>query len=352
MEARRAEVKLVFDGVDITSDLKQFFLSLTYTDNEEDEADDLQLKLQDRNQEWLESWLEECIAAAAAGSLMISADITQRDWSNDGDVLMLPCGVFELDNVSADGPPSTVTIKATSLPYSNSGRQTIKYKAWESYQLSGIAGEIAGNAGLSLMYESSSDPSYDRVEQYDQSDIDFLKKLCHDAGISLKVTNQQLVLFDQVEYERRAAVYTIKKGTQEEKGQYISYKLGTGSANTQYGSCRVSYVDPETGACIEGTATATEDDAKSEQKLEISAKVASSGEAQELAKKNLRLHNKYERTATFNLPGNVNLVAGSNVKLEGFGGWDAKYIIKQAKHTISTSGYTTSITLRRILEGY
>ncbi|MDO4541183.1 MAG: hypothetical protein Q4B48_08880, partial [Syntrophomonadaceae bacterium] len=76
-------------------------------------------------------------------------------------------------------------------------------------------------------------------------------------------------------------------------------------------------------------------------------------EAQTLAAKYLRQHNKYERTATFTLPGNPDLVAGVTVFLSGWGGWSGKYIVKQAKHTVAGSGgYTTQITLRRVLEGY
>ena len=64
----------------------------------------------------------------------------------------------------------------------------------------------------------------------------------------------------------------------------------------------------------------------------------------------MRLHNKYEYTASFTYPGNPNLLAGCTVTLEGWGAWDGRYIIKQAKHTVSNSGYTTQITVRRALD--
>jgi len=46
--ARRTDVEINFDGTDITSSIRPYLLSVTYTDNEEDEADDLQIRLQDR----------------------------------------------------------------------------------------------------------------------------------------------------------------------------------------------------------------------------------------------------------------------------------------------------------------
>ena len=39
--------------------------------------------------------------------------------------------------------------------------------------------------------------------------------------------------------------------------------------------------------------------------------------------------------------------------LRGWGMWNGKYMIKQAKHTVDGSGgSTTQISLRRVLEGY
>jgi len=47
----------------------------------------------------------------------------------------------------------------------------------------------------------------------------------------------------------------------------------------------------------------------------------------------------------------VGLVAGVTVMLKGWGGWDGKYIVTKAVHTVGGSGYTTQISLRKVL-GY
>ena len=57
MNARRTVVRLTFAGVDISADINKHLLSLTYTDNEEDKTDDLQLSLDDREGVWLGKWL-------------------------------------------------------------------------------------------------------------------------------------------------------------------------------------------------------------------------------------------------------------------------------------------------------
>lgn len=154
--ARRTSVEITFDGVDITKDIQPFLLSMTYTDSEEDESDDLEIQLQDREAIWLKDWLEKAIQASAASKLKISAVITPENWGDAS--YPLPTGNFELDSVKAGGPPKTITIKGTALPYSAAIRSTKKSRAWESYHLSGIAKEIAKKNGLHCLYEAENDP--------------------------------------------------------------------------------------------------------------------------------------------------------------------------------------------------
>jgi len=424
---RQASGRFVFAGADISKSMQPYLLSATYTDNEEDEADDLQIRLQDRDGIWHEKWLADLIEAAASSSTgapeMAAGEVADSGSTHTvvkgdtlwdiarkylgegkrypeiyelnkdivknpnliypGQVLKLPggeqeeaaplksnlkikatitlesggrsrslnCGQFELDSVDASGPPSIIVIKATALPFSSQVRQTKKSREWEAYTLSGIAKEIAATAGMSCMYECEEDPSYERVEQHKASDIEFLSELCHDAGISLKATDNLIVLFDQATYEKKAPVLTVRR----ESGAYTKYKLSTGTADTEYASCRVSYTDPATGKCIEGIAKVEDYDSKASnnQQLEITAKVASIAEAQALAAKRLRMHNKFSKKASFTFPGDPGLVAGVTVMLRGFGPWNGKYIIKQAVHSIDGSGgYTVQTNLRRVLEGY
>lgn len=55
--ARRVTVKLFFKGKDISKELSKYLLSMTYTDNEEDKADDISITLDDREGKWIKDWL-------------------------------------------------------------------------------------------------------------------------------------------------------------------------------------------------------------------------------------------------------------------------------------------------------
>ena len=43
--ARRTKAEVSFGGIDITKSIQPYLLSISYTDNEEDETDDLQIKI-------------------------------------------------------------------------------------------------------------------------------------------------------------------------------------------------------------------------------------------------------------------------------------------------------------------
>lgn len=336
--ARRAEIELSFAGVKTAKQLRPYLISVQYTDEEDGDLDDLQICIQDRDSAWLQSWLNDMTVQAAKGSFKIRAAINRQNWAGKGIDDRLDCGEFELDTVEASGPPAIVTLKATGLPFAGSVRQTKKTRSWENYTLSGIANEIAGGGGLGCMYLSSLNPGYERLEQYRQSDMQFLERLCKNAGLSLKATDRRLVIFDRGQFEQRAPVRTIRKG-----GGYTKYSLPFRKGEAQYSSCRVSYTDPLTGRCIEGIAYSGEGG----QRLEIKAKAQSSGEAQTIAKNQLKLHNTFSMTPKFTLPGDPLLLAGNTVALDKWGAFDGRYIINRAVHKVDKNGYTTQVQLRR-----
>ena len=90
--ARRTVIEIAFDGVDITESIQPYLLSVTYTDNEEDEADDLQITLQDRDRIWMEQWLMEAIEAAAAAKLVKDALEAAREQEPEAEKLKQTIG--------------------------------------------------------------------------------------------------------------------------------------------------------------------------------------------------------------------------------------------------------------------
>ena len=355
-EARPAmstDVIIRFEGVDISDEIKKYLITFSYTDKEEDETDDLQMTLQDVKGSWMKKWLDASLQAAishgaittggANKGLKIEATIVQT--LPGGKQRRGSCGTFTLDAIKESGPPSVVTIKATSLPYASGVRSDKRDKSWENYSLSGIGDEMAKKAGMGFVYDAHTDPTYKHVEQVHDTDIGFMQQLAHKDSLSLKVSDNKIIVYDQAKYEQQAPVTTIRW----EDGSYTKYDLGTSEGDVTYARCEVRYFDPDTKRLITGSAQDENFDAEDEnnQTLVISdQKVTTTAEANALAAKLLKLHNKFEREASFTLIGNPLLTAGLTMTLSGFGMWDGKYIIKECRHDVGGSGYTTRIKLR------
>lgn len=384
IEARHADLIVKYNGKDITPDLTGDLLDLSYTDAAPGEADDLSITLQDRLRRWSGPWTPN------KGDTIV-AEILPRNWDKPGDKLRLPCGSFSVDSLELSGPPDTVAIKATSIPGDVPGRMEARTKAWEKATLKSIAAEVAKRCKLKLLYTASSNPAYDRQDQTEMTDTAFLAQIAKDEGIALKVSGGQLVLFDEADFEKRKPVATLERG----KSNIISYKFSDDTAFVAYSSATVSYTPPKpekakaadkarkdvkkTGggaspspspktlaaAPVKGTKeaankAATEKPAivvtytapgapKGGPVLKINQSVSTQAEAQRVARNALRENNKQAGQANFELMGDVRLVSGVTITIKGFGRFDGKYIVVSATHSVGSGGYTTSITIRKVL---
>ena len=219
-------------------------------------------------------------------------------------------------------------------------RQEQKTKAWENVKLSVIADDIAKKNGLSLFWDSPNDPLFERRDQVEMSDLGFLQKLCRDYGIGIKVTDTQLVCYDEETYEAKAAVGTLSFGDKRIK----SYRFQTKTRGI-YKGAKLQYHHPVKDEKFEvykkGNAQGTGQD------LVINQKADSLADAEKLAEKKLHDANKKETTGSISLVGDMRFLGGSNVQISGWGKFDGKYFIEKATHNVSKgSGYETSLELR------
>lgn len=333
-DARRIWLGLIYNNLDIIANLAPYLLSFSYTDYANGKADDLQINLEDRESLWKSGWMPDKGA-------VLQAALHVRNWTVDNEYKVLPLGVFEIDEIECSGPPEVVSVKALSLPESASLRGEAKTRAWEKTRLSVIANDIAQKAGLKLFYETDENPEYDRMEQTEQSDLSFLQKLCEDAGLSLKIANKQLVIFDDSKYEQQPPVMTITRGL----SPVLSYQAVSSTANV-YVAAQVAYKGAKQKKEIVYTYRPP-NAPKTGKTLVINQRVSSLDEAMRLAKQRLRQANKQETKFNLTVMGNLALVAGVTVMLKGWGNFDDKYFIETAEH--SGPNYTTRLELRRVL---
>lgn len=339
MESRRVSVRVNYQGVDITNEITKDLLSFEYTDNASKESDSVRLTLKDQNHIWLKDWYPQ-------KEDIIIPTIETTNWRRNGDKQLLPCGRFIIDEPEYNGRPSTFTLNGIASPLNESFTDVTRSKVWSNITLSAIAGDIAGRAGLQLQFLSSNDPLYTFKEQSETSDSFFLSSLCEDEGLSMKVTDSKIVIFDEKDFENREAVATYK----ESNSNVISYSFKTRLAGTSYSGVKVKYYNAKQGKLIEYLHK-IDDSNKSKKIYEVNQKVDSEDEARRLAQKIARKLNKIETIASITVVGNIELLGAVTINLKEFGAFSGKYFVEKATHSIG-NGYTTSIEARRVLEGY
>lgn len=334
MMTRRSSVDITYQGVNITKDIAPDLLGFVYIDNASGTADTISLLLKDDTSKWISNWAPE------QGDKIVASIVT-KNWRYEGDIQVIPCGIFMVDEPEYTGRPRTLNIEAAALPANNDFRDTLKSRTWEGVTTRKIATDIAGAAELGLYYDTSKNYTIKYLEQSEQSDSAFLADVCEKYGLCLKIYNDKIVIFSQQEYEAKSAIDTI---TEEKTESWTANKSLT---KTGYDACIVTYTLPSSGAKLQFE---FKPHGMARKILRINQDVASVAEAEIVAKAKLRKVNVKQYTMTFTLPGNVYLIASSTIDVVGFGVFDGKYYIDRTEQNLE-GGFTTVIECHRVLEG-
>lgn len=323
---RETHIKIFYEGKDISENLAPFLLSFTYNDVSGSESDDINFSLQDKNHVWLDNW------TPSKGDA-ITAQI-ETDFSS------LPCGTFQIDDITFSGPPSTLTIKAVSSAVKKTFSGEKKNRAWENTTLRQIAYDIAAKNSLSLFYDAAASISFQRKEQSRQSDSEFLNQLCNDYGLNLKISDGKIIVYDLENYEDKSSVASLSRMDEN----IILWRFNSKCAGV-YKSAKVKYHSPKKNELYLAEFV---DDAieGSERTLEISTRAESQADAMTIAQKKLSQVNAKEISGSIIIIGDTRFSAGASITLNDFGMFSGKYFLSGVTHSYSHSGYTTELKIQ------
>ncbi|MBR1981117.1 LysM peptidoglycan-binding domain-containing protein, partial [Candidatus Proelusimicrobium excrementi] len=193
---------------------------------------------------------------------------------------------------------------------------------------------IASSAGIGL-YFSGQDYTIKEIEQSDQEDVNFAFQLCSSYNLAMKLYNKKIVVFDQVEYEKKNASLTIRRADVE------SYSIKKGMTR-QYDGVSISYTDGILNKTLsykfmlkEGTRI-----------LKLNEKASSLQDAEVKAKAKLLAHNRQCQTMSVTVKGDTKYISSKCVNVSGFGKLDGKYYIDSVTHNKDAgSGYTCTLEM-------
>ncbi|MCG5240431.1 hypothetical protein MCW82_11700 [Azospirillum doebereinerae] len=249
----RPVFRLLAGGVDITANIQDRLLSLTYKDEAETKSDSLSIKLDDRPD-------RETGAHVALPVVGTRLDLS-LGYAETGLVAM---GSFTVDEIKHSGPTAVLEVGAKAADMAGPFRSPTS-KSWDGTTLGAIAQEIAEAHG----YTAKTDPKLGavRVEHEDQtneSPMAFLNRLAakHDGiakpvngflvlapkGTAKSVTGQSLPALSL--RPERLSTWQISYSARKEAGE--AAKTETPAAGSG-GGVRTAYWDKDAARMVEVT---------------------------------------------------------------------------------------------------
>lgn len=325
MKARQSSVVVKYNGKDITKTITDYIEGFQYVDNASGTADTVTLKLNNRSGKWSGSWIP------IQGDY-VETIIKLTNWKKEGDNRKFNCGYFLIDDLSFAGPPSTASIGGITTPINTDFNVTKKSKTWKKTSVKKILEKIAKNAGVGLFF-SGQDYQIDELEQSNQEDVTFAFNLCSSYNLAMKLYNKKIVVFDQVEYEKKKATLSI------DREQTESWSA-TKSMTRAYDGVSISYTDSKKNKTLTYKFMLK----KGKRIMKLNETAESLQDAEVKAKAKLLEHNRQCQTISVKVKGDTKYISSKCVNMTGFGKLDGKYYIDTVTHEKNAgSGYYCSI---------
>jgi len=331
MNIQGTELQVLYNSKNITADVVRYALSVTYTDKTHGESDEIEIELEDVDARWLNGWYPE-----KGAKLTVS-------------IGELKCGVFEIDEIEAKGPPDTVTIRGMATGIVNSLR-TKKSDAHENKTLRQIAEKVAQKNGLTIAGEIP-EITIGRATQNQETDLGFLKRIAGQFGIIFSVRESVITFTSVYGLEKRGESFVLDK---TDLTSYTIKDKATGAVKSAKVRSKSAKGNEKVEADLEYKKWQEEEgykyeDIENQDDAVTHVRVENKQQAEAVAKSVMHLSASNQQEGSITIKGNGLAVAGNNFTFTGIGKLSGKWNIKESTHKLDKSGgYTTDCEIKRL----
>ena len=295
---------LVVNGADVTTKMYENSASMTYTDNDGDEADSLDIKI------------------AGYWDIVKFSD-TAELWLGYASSNVWHIGTFTVQSVSVGAFEST--IKATSTNF-NSGIKEKQNIAHKNKSIKNIVEQIAKKRGLKLRCDIDEDIAY--IHQHDESDLHFLTRVAKDSNAIFKIKKDELIFVNR----DNTKSHTIDIAECYDDGPTLTFNNRTiyQQATTEFWS---SKENRNIKVSVGGGSPV----------LKVDEHFESESEARRVLESELKSANRAKVTGRLSIYG-MDIVAGNKLKLGGDKRFEGmEFNIKRVTHSIGEGGFVSSL---------
>lgn len=333
MPLRHPIYQITADDKPLNATIEQRIISITVTDNRADEADQLDITLDDSD--------GQLKLPKRGVTLNIKMGFRETQLFDKGD--------FIVDETEWSGTPDIINIKASSANF-KSAAKTANSQSFHGKKLGEIAGKIAKDNNLN----ANISPEFAKLEighidQTDESDLNFLKRLAKANGAEMAVKKDSVLIFKAGSNKTASGKPLPKISISRSDGDQFRYSEQ--DRDSDYTGVTASYTDQ--GKKTKKSAKAgnphirNSGDTTTKTK-HIKGTFASKAEADRAAQAEMGRIN--QKKATFNITlayAIPDICSESPVTLHGFKSEidNKKWTVAKATHRFSTSGLTTQLEL-------
>jgi phage protein D len=322
-------VKITYNGKDTGKDLTDNLISLDYTDNISDKADEISIVIEDTQGYWRNHLPDT--GATITVSIGYDDDLT-------------PLNSFEIDRYRITGNPSTVTLSGNASPIQKALR-TRNSQSWDNKTLQTIIKAIATKHGLSTDLRFKDVP-LDYTAQDNETDLAFIMRLCDESDLNLKLHNTTIVCVPMNELMKQKPVMTLEEKQLSAWDADISLIEAVASVERRHHDPKKKQVEKvlvvygaqdSDGKAIQ-TATTKAAQTTKNVKREIARQTHTGATQSDLDKTN-----RDRKRISFSVFGHPLFKAGVVLAFKDLGKNVSACLVETARHSISDSGYTTDI---------
>lgn len=315
--------RIMVNDSDITSQITSRLMQLTLTDESKDNADQLDIILDDSD-----------------GQLAIPPRNAQIDiWLGQNDELVHK-GSFTLDEVTHNGPPDQLTLRARSADFKGSLKQK-REQSWHQTTLGNILDTIAQRNELNLeINDQLKNHSIEHLDQTNESDLNLLQRLGKRFDAIATVKHSRLL-------------FTPKGAAKTVSGQTIQAIVITRSEGDKH-----SYSQTDRDTEYTGVQTSWDNKASAQRETytagaqgnvkKLRHTYANQEEAKTAAEKHWQNLQRQGAKLTLDLAvGNPRLYPETPAQMRGYKQDidDTTWITERVTHSLNDSGYTCSVEL-------
>jgi len=305
--------KIIANGDDVTTVLKQNNTSISFKDEANEKADELTIKITD-------------------GFIRPKYEDELELYLGYGDDLTF-CGIFKVQSSTWDKHQG-ITINATSVDFSNVLKQK-RDITYEKLSIKDICSQIADRSGLELKSDFD-DVFMTSIAQHDESDLNFLNRIARDLNAIFNIKNNTLYFMKKVKDDKKSdelPKYTISA----DECSSLSAKH---SNKTLYKSCKATWHDTKTNT--------TKNIIVGDGMPQLVYRSSFKNEAEAKLKADAYLQRANQRIVTGSLSTIGQIVfAGGILELTDTLEDDGEYQIKSVNHNFSSGGWEMTIEFER-----